>query len=60
MFGWFPQNPAVRVLSLDIPWGGETFVGAAYAELRDGRCQVSTAVDADEQVTANEPDGHGF
>jgi hypothetical protein len=52
------QNPAMRVLSLDIPWGGGTFVGAAYAELRDGQFQVSPALDPDQRVTVNEPDSH--
>jgi hypothetical protein len=27
----------MRIVSLDIPWGGETYVGAAAAELRDGQ-----------------------
>jgi hypothetical protein len=30
------KGSTVRLLSLDIPWGGESYVGAAYVELQDG------------------------
>lgn len=52
------QTPVIRVLSLDIPWGGKSFVGAAFAELRDGLFTESPAADLDDLGTCINAPGH--